>query len=187
MTTLELTEKMALEYSIYNVDYVYRIEHVFDLISHSLTVANRDLEFLSFSKSVNKREAFLAKLFGKDASFYGYQRSDFYVQEDKLLDLHIRMIVDHRRRLNDLFSVLDEDNMREVYRLGMFMMEKHFQNSVYMTGSRKLLECGGASYAYMTLMFPLDEVGFEDFFDRELSQMKKKDNKKYFKNRRVEK
>ena len=109
----KLSEKIKLEYDLYSTDYVYRIEHVYDL-----------------------------------------------------------------------FDVLTEDNMQEVYRLGMFSLEKHYQNSVYMTGSRKILECDGVHYATMIIMFPLDEAGIQDFFDRELDRIKNKSTLEYVKHRR---
>ena len=63
----------------------------------------------------------------------------------------------------------------------MFSIEKHYQNSVYMTGSRKILECDGTHYATMTIMFPLDEAGIQDFFDKELERIKKKSTFEYVK------
>lgn len=168
----KLTEKIKLEYDLFEVDHVYRIEHVFDMIGYSLRVANTDISYLSRVKNHNRRYRFISRLFGEDAVEYGLYKPDFYDKDNKLISLQSKIILEHRRRMNELFEILDEDNMQEVYRLGMFAMNKHYQNSVCMTGSRALLKCDGANYACMTLTMPMDEVGFQDFFDSELNKIK---------------
>ena len=179
----KLSEKIKLEYDLYSTDYVYRIEHVYDLFAHSIKTSNNDILYLCGEKSKDKRLRLLSKFFGNDRAEYGLFNPEYYTRDLKLLDLQLRMVSDHKRRMNDLFEVLTEDNMQEVYRLGMFSIEKHYQNSVYMTGSRKILECDGVHYATMIIMFPLDEAGIQDFFDRELDRIKNKSTLEYVKHR----
>lgn len=177
----KLTEKIKLEYDLYKPDYVYRIDYVYDIISHSIKLCNSDILYLSREKLKNQRARFFSRILGEVAVEYGLFRPDFYTKDTKLIDLQCRMTIDYRRRMNELFEVLSEDNMQEIYRLGMFSIEKHYQNSVYMTGSRKMIECDGTHYACMTLTLPIDEAGFGDFFDSELERIRSIASLQYYK------
>ncbi len=177
----KLTEKIKLEYASYQTDYVYRIDHVYDMITHSIKTSNSDIVYLCNEKNKDKKLRLLSRFFGNDREEYRLFSPEYYIRDLKFLDLQCRMVVEHRRRMNELFECLTEDNMREIYRLGMFSVEKHYQNSVYMTGSRKILECDGTHYATMTIMFPLDDAGFQDFFDAELERIKNIDSIQYCK------
>ena len=175
----KLIEKIKLEYDLYSTNYIYRIENAYDLLGHSIKTSNNDLLYLCNEKKKDKRLRILSRFYGNDRADFGLFNPEYYTKDLKLLDLQLRMVSDHRRRMNDLFDILTEDNMQEVYRLGMFMVEKHFENSVYMTGSRRILECDGVHYATMTKMFPLDEAGIDDFFDSELESIKSKGAMQY--------
>lgn len=177
----KLTEKIKLEYDLYSTNYIYRIEYVYDLLCHSIKTSNNDILYLCSEKNKDKRLRFLSKFLGNDRAEYGLFSPEHYTRDLKLLDLQLRMVSEHKRRMNDLFEVLTEDNMQEVYRLGMFMVEKHYGNSVYMTGSRRVLECDGVHYATMIKVFPLDEAGIQDFFDSELDKIKSISNLQYCK------
>ena len=169
-----LTERIKAEYDLYSTNYIYRIENAYDLLGHSIKTSNNDLLYLYNEKKKDKRLRILSRFYGNDRADFGLFSPEHYTKDLKLLDLQLRMVSDHRRRMNDLFNVLDENNMQDINRLSIFLIEKHYQNSVYMTGSRKILECDGVHYATMTLMFPLDEPGIQDFFDQELKSIKKK-------------
>ena len=110
----KLSEKIKLEYDLYSTNYVYRIEHVYDLITHSIKTSNNDILYLCSEKSKDKRLRLLSKFFGNDREEYGLFNPEYYTRDLKLLDLQCRMVSDHRRRMNDLFKVLTEDNMQEV-------------------------------------------------------------------------
>lgn len=177
----KLTEKIKLEYDLYSTNYVYRMDVIYDLLGNSIKTSNNDVLYLCHEKNKDKRLRFLSRFFGNDREEYGLFKPEHYTRDLKLLDLQCRMVSEHKRRMNDLFEVLTEDNMQEVYRLGMFMVEKHYENSVYMTGSRKILEYDNVHYATMTLVLPMDEAGVQDFFDEELQKIKKSNNREYCK------
>ena len=177
----KLTEKIKLEYDLYSTNYIYRIENAYDLLGHSIKTSNNDLLYLCGEKKKDNRLRILSRFYGSDRADFGLFNPEHYTRDLKLLDLQLRMVNDHRRRMDDLFNILDENNMQDIYRLSMFLIEKHYQNSVYMTGSRKILECDGAHYATMTLIFPLDEPGIQDFFDQELETIKKKNTFEFIK------